>query len=376
MVGEDAGPTWQPKHIVTVCWEHLAESPVRRRFNSHLRQNVAQVPGEAGDIESEWTMFRASIGEAADRSCGRKVAGACHGANPRTRWRTPMVRDAVKLKKESYRAFLACGTPEAADGYWLAKRNEALMVAEAKTRAWEEFGQAIEKDFRMALRKFWSTSRRLRRGKQCTINTVYRGDGALLTTTRDIVSQWGEYFDFLNATDMPYHEEAESGVSEAHCPISGVEVTEVVKKLLGGKAPGVDEIRPEFLKVLDVVRLSWLTRLCNIAWTSGTVPLGWWPLFLRKGTGGRVPTTGGSHSSACLVRYIQGCWRGGKVGKSNLRFRRSIVVFVLAVEQWTSSIPLAQSLRVHGSSLNQSTCVLWTWRRCSTVSLGGPVGGA
>ncbi|TWW82263.1 5-hydroxytryptamine receptor 3A [Takifugu flavidus] len=52
---------------------------------------------------------------------------------------TPMVRDAVKLKKESYRALLACGTPEAGDGYRRAKRSAATAVAEAKTRAWEEF---------------------------------------------------------------------------------------------------------------------------------------------------------------------------------------------------------------------------------------------
>ncbi len=49
----------------------------------------------------------------------------------------------------------------------------------------------------------------------------------------------------------------------------------------------MDEIRPEYLKSLDVVGLSWLTRLCNIAWRSGTVPLGWQigvvvPLF-KKG---------------------------------------------------------------------------------------------
>ena len=39
-------------------------------------------------------------------------------------------------------------------------------------------------------------------------------------------------------------------------PISGAEVAEVVKKLLGGKAPGMDEVRPEFLRALDVVGLS------------------------------------------------------------------------------------------------------------------------
>ncbi|XP_061650970.1 uncharacterized protein LOC133487820 [Phyllopteryx taeniolatus] len=274
----------RPERIVRVCWERLPESPVRRILNSHLRQNFAHVPGEAGHIESKWTMFRPSIAEAAEQSCGRKVVGACRGGNARNRWWTPTVRDAVKLKKESCRALLACGTPEAADGSRLAKQNAALVVAEAKTRVWE----AMEEDFRTASRNFWSTIRRLRRGKQCTINTVYSGDGALLTSTRDVESRWGEYFeDLLNSTDTPSHEEAESGFSEAGSPISGIEVTEVVKKLLGDKAPGVDEIRPESLNAMDVVRLSWLTRLCNIAWTSGTVPLDWQtrvvvPLF-KKG---------------------------------------------------------------------------------------------
>ncbi|TWW65115.1 R2 Retrovirus-related Pol polyprotein from type I retrotransposable element [Takifugu flavidus] len=88
----------RPKRVVRVCWERLAESPVRRSFNSRLRESFDHVPGEAGDIESEWTMFRASIVEAADRCCGRKVVGACRGGNARTRWWTPVVRDAVKLK--------------------------------------------------------------------------------------------------------------------------------------------------------------------------------------------------------------------------------------------------------------------------------------
>ncbi|KAM9337124.1 protein NLRC3-like [Symphorus nematophorus] len=49
------------------------------------------------------------------------------------------------------------------------------------------------------------------------------------------------------------------------------EVTEVVKQLHSGKAPGIDEIRPEMLKALGVEGLSWLTRLFNIAWKKGSV---------------------------------------------------------------------------------------------------------
>ncbi|TWW80939.1 hypothetical protein D4764_01G0007540 [Takifugu flavidus] len=231
----------------------VVKSPVRRSFNSRLRESFDHVPGEAGDIESEWTMFRASIVEVADRCCGRKVVGACRGGNARTRWWTPAVRDAVKLKKESYRALLACGTPEAADRYRQAKRSAATAVAEAKTRAWEEFGEAMENDFRTASKRFWTTIRRLRKGKQCTVNTVYSGDGVLLTSTRDVVDRWKEYFeDLLNPTNTPSSEEVGPGDLEMGSHISGAEVAEVVKKLLGGKAPGVDEIRPEFLKALDV----------------------------------------------------------------------------------------------------------------------------
>ncbi|KAK3570481.1 hypothetical protein QTP86_019919 [Hemibagrus guttatus] len=102
------------------------------------------------------------------------------------------------------------------------------------------------------------------------------GGGELLALTGDIVGRWKEYFeDLLNPTDTPSIEEPEAEDSEVDSFITQAEVTEVVQQLLGGKAPGVDKIRPEYLKSLDVVGLSWLTRICNIAWRSGTVPLDW-----------------------------------------------------------------------------------------------------
>ncbi|KAK3536250.1 hypothetical protein QTP86_000153 [Hemibagrus guttatus] len=256
--------------------ERLADPSVRGVFNSHLRESFNRIPREVGDIESEWTMFSSSIVDAAIRSCGRKVSGAGRGGNPQTQWWTLEVRDAVKLKKESYRAWLARGTPEAAEAYRQAKRTTAVVVSEAKTRIWEEFGEAMEKDYRTASGKFWQTIRRLRRGKQLSANTVYSGGGELLASTRDIVGQWKEYFeDLLNPTDTSSVEEPEAEDSEVDSFITQAEVTEVVQQLLGGKALGVDEIRPEYLKSLDVVGLSWLTHLCNIAWRSGTVPLDW-----------------------------------------------------------------------------------------------------
>ncbi|KAI3356968.1 hypothetical protein L3Q82_003611 [Scortum barcoo] len=143
------------------------------------------------------------------RSCGRKVSGACRGGNPEP----PPVVDTGKYRQ--------------------AKQAAARTVLEAKTRVWEEFGEAMEEDYRSASKRFWQTVRRLRRGKQYSANTVYSAGGELLTSTGDIVGRWKKYFeDLLNPTDLPSNEEAEAGVSEVDSSITQAEVTEVVHKLL------------------------------------------------------------------------------------------------------------------------------------------------
>ena len=106
---------------------------------------------------------------------------------------------------------------------------------------------------------------------------------------------------------MPSGEEAGPGDSGMGSLISGAKVTEVVKKLLAGRVPEVDEICPELLKALDVVGLLWLTRLCNIAWSSGAVPLDWQtgvvvPLSYRGITFFSLP---GKVYSEVLVRRVR-----------------------------------------------------------------------
>ena len=266
----------EPKRVVRVNWERLVEAPVRRVFNSHIWKNFSCIPGEVGDMESEWAMFRASIAEVAVRCCGPKAVGACRGGNLRTRWWTPAVKEAVRLKKEAFWAWLAQGSPETADGYQEAKRAAASAVAKAKTQVWEEFGEAMEKDYRLASQKFWQTVRRPRKGKQGLAQAVFSRGGELLTQTEDIVGRWKEHFEeLLNPANTPSGEEAESEASGEAPAIYLAEVAEIVKQLFSGKASGVDGIGPEMLKAMDIVGLLWLTRLFNVAWESGTVPVAW-----------------------------------------------------------------------------------------------------
>ncbi|KAK0133539.1 Serum amyloid P-component [Merluccius polli] len=180
--------------IVEVDWQEFNE-----RFNQTLAIQLAIL---TADHQWDWddhlplillayrTMVQESTG--CTHSCGRKVVGACRGGNSRTRWWTPAVRDAVKLK-ESYRTFLACGTPEAAGRYRQAKLSAAVAGTEAKTRTWEEFGEAMENDLRTASKRFWTTIRRLRRGKQCIVNTVYGGDASPAPHLSRSQCLWSQY---------------------------------------------------------------------------------------------------------------------------------------------------------------------------------------
>ncbi|KAI3354197.1 hypothetical protein L3Q82_018735 [Scortum barcoo] len=106
-------------------------------------------------------------------------------ASPRTQWWTPEVRDAVKAEKESCQAMLACGTPDTVDRYRQAKQAaEPGRGPGGKNSGLEEFGEAMEEDYRSASKRFWQTVRRLRRGKQYSTNTVYSAGGELLTSTQ------------------------------------------------------------------------------------------------------------------------------------------------------------------------------------------------
>ncbi|KAI3352389.1 hypothetical protein L3Q82_005186 [Scortum barcoo] len=260
---------------------------------------------------------------------------------------------------------LACGTPDAVD------RVPAGQAKPQPGRSWrQKLGSG-----RSSVRPWRRTIGRPRRdsgkpsgaseGGSSTLPTLFTVQGGeLLTSTGDIVGRWKKYFeDLLNPTDLPSSEEAEAGDSEVDSSITQAEVTEVVQFASSSVARrlGVDEIRPEYLKSLDVVGLSWLTRLCNIAWRLGTVPLEWQ-------TGVVVPLFKKGDRRVCvqLHRGITLLSLPGKVsrqgtGEENSADSRpsdSGGTMRFSSRPGPSSILSAGCLRVYGSLPNQSTHVL------------------
>ncbi|KAI3371232.1 hypothetical protein L3Q82_023536 [Scortum barcoo] len=210
-LGEEVGQTWQTQtRIVRVCWERSDwPSPLSGRSSTPTSGRVfLQIPREAGDTESEWTMFSASIVDAATvRSCGRKVSGACRGGNPRTRWWTPEVRDAIRLKKkESYRAMLASvGLLTQLTG---TGRPSKLQPG----RSWrQKLGSGRSSCGWGAVDLNWGHCR--------TVEEILRGSPQ------------------SHRLAFPMRKQR-LGTLRWTRPSPKPEVTEVVRKLLGGKAPG------------------------------------------------------------------------------------------------------------------------------------------
>ncbi|XP_066535190.1 ecto-ADP-ribosyltransferase 5-like [Hoplias malabaricus] len=106
------------------------------------------------------------------------------------------------------------GAELSTDHHLVAKKAAAVAVAEAKSGAWKEFGEAMENDFRAASKRFWKTLRQLRRGRGDTVQAVLSKDGETLNSTERIVVRWKEHFEeLLNPRDMP----PVQGVCDVQC---------------------------------------------------------------------------------------------------------------------------------------------------------------
>lgn len=114
----------------------------------------------------------------------------------------------------------------------------------------------------------------------------------------------------------------------------------------------MEEIRPEMLKALDAVGLSWLKCLCGVTWRSGTAQSGglaWWLTFSKRGTRRCSPIKGLSHYSASLGKFPPGTEKGGFDQMSNLRLWKSSVVLGPGLEHPAQSAATATRSRISGT---------------------------
>ena len=95
--------------------------------------------------------------------------------------------------------------------YFEARKAAATKVKLCKERAWKEFGERLDDDFKTANKVFWQTIRRLRGKRSRVAFFIEDSSGVTLKDQDAILNRWRDYFsDLLNpvdATPIQIHEE-------------------------------------------------------------------------------------------------------------------------------------------------------------------------
>lgn len=107
----------------------MAEDPVQKIFNFHFWRKYSFIPRKAGDMESEWNLFKAFI---AEKDCF-KLWLECCWLLLRQQPKNMLVREAVK-KKVAFWVWLTHGSSNAANRYRQARGTVATVVVKAKNQ--------------------------------------------------------------------------------------------------------------------------------------------------------------------------------------------------------------------------------------------------
>ena len=169
------------------------------------------------------------------------------------------------------------------------------MTRQKKNEVDERDGIQLSRKFKENKKLFWSDVNVKRKERNQMSMRVKDSDGNVVTDASDVKQRWKEYFEWLlNVDDGRRAELTESGLgvmnelSNGELEIGVEDVRKVVKKLKGGKSPGVDGITSEMLKCGGECLLEWLRRVCNVCVLEEKVPNDWMraiivPIYKGKG---------------------------------------------------------------------------------------------
>ena len=185
------------------------------------------------------------------------------GSEKRTPWWNQEVKEAIRAKKDAFKAWLQDRSSSDLQSRYNEARKAATSALKRSKKSWEEFGRRLDSNYFSANKVFWRTIRRLRGKRSSNTYSIKDSDGNILTDENEILLRWREYFeDLLNPVKVSTrdtHEVTHPGEDEV---FTAAEVATAIKGIKSGKAAGKDEIRLEMLKALTGEGILWLTRVC------------------------------------------------------------------------------------------------------------------
>ena len=164
----------------------------------------------------------------------------------RTPWWNQDVKEAIRAKKDAYKALLQNRSALDLQSWYLEARkaaNSAVKQKQSKEECWEKFGHRLESNYKSANKVIWQTICRLCGKKSNTATFMKDAERNILSDETCILSRGREYFeDFLNpvkVNDLDTHEVIQPEKIEA---LTAAKVATAIKQLKSGKAAEENKI--------------------------------------------------------------------------------------------------------------------------------------
>ena len=185
-----------------------------------------------------------------------------------------------------YKLWIREGKPRARDNktfheYKKAKRlfrkEQRCCIKEHESKEYDEIVKEHELDYD----KFW---RLINRRKRCEKNApILEVNNKIYDNPKDIAEKWADYFENLHTPEFDDENDVRSEVTSidgcdteyevySDRPISIEELEEVVKYLPNGKAPGLDGVCYEHVKIGGTTLVSNLLSLLNMIIMKEEIP--------------------------------------------------------------------------------------------------------
>ena len=243
-------------------------------------------------VEEEWEMFKSTVMTCAARVCGYKSIGRKKRGSA---WWDEEIKEMVREKRRLFEIYITDRNERNREEYRQKNQEVKRVTRQKKNEVDERDGIQLSRKFRENKKLFWSDVNVKRKERDQMSMRVRDSDGNIVTDASDVKQRWKEYFEWLlNVDDGRRAELTESGLgvmnelANGELEISVEDVRKAVKKLKGGKSPGVDGITSEMLKCGGECLLEWLRRVCNVCVLEEKVPNDWMraiivPIYKGKG---------------------------------------------------------------------------------------------
>ncbi|XP_047112420.1 uncharacterized protein LOC124789170 [Schistocerca piceifrons] len=246
------------KKVMRIRDWKLKESECTEKYRELITQKF---PKEVFcDVEKEWSLFKDTLVEAAQKVCGRTSGKE---KIRQTSWWDDTTNQAVRRKNGAWRKWWKTKNDEDRKRYIEEKKKCKEIVETAKKKAWEEYTKKLEEDVKSNKKMFYKMMKNKRKASEVPVK-METEDGTIIEDSGNIKDLWKEHFKkLLNAEEQVHEETTNNGEIERSWEgelgqITREEMEKAVKKMNGGKAPGPDEVSVNMIRAAGPVGMQWL----------------------------------------------------------------------------------------------------------------------